>query len=160
MNRASALFTRLLFPSLVLLAGAACRREARTPRGPGVITELFRDGSSDIARPAQWVVRTEAEWAGMKRRIGASAEAMRREVRPDFAREALVVAAAGEGSSGDPYVAFDGYRDEGGTRFVFIRYSVLACDAAQDVLTEVAVGVMPRWDGEVKLIASWIAPDC
>jgi hypothetical protein len=125
-----------------------------------VITELYREGNTDIDKPGQWVVRTETEWGEMKRRIGASAEAMRWEVRPDFAREALVVAASGYGSSSDPHVEFDGYEDEGATRFVFIRYSALSCDSAMDVLTEVVIGMMPRWDGEVKLIATWVPPDC
>jgi hypothetical protein len=145
------------------LAALACAcggpGDPRSTRGPGMVDELYRDIHSQLSAPAHWVVRTEEEWAETRRRIGPAADRMRAEIRPDFARDMLVVAAAGEGSSDDPRVIFEGYRDEGSTRYVFIGYSA-GCDAAQDVTRAFVVGSVPRWEGEVKLVARWTLPDC
>jgi hypothetical protein len=143
---------RLLLGLMPLLGLAGCGRGEDGARGPGVVREIFRESHSAIDAPAQWVVRTEAEWAHVRRRIGPRAERMRREVRPDWTREALVVAADGPGSSGAPFTEFEGYRDDGRVRYVFVRYR-FGCEGPEDVTQGFVVGTMPRWDGEVRIVA-------
>lgn len=144
---------------LVVVTATCGRGSTRAARGPGMVEELHRDHQSELSEPAQWIVRSPAEWDRMRQRIGPRSARMNATVRPDFASNMLVVAAAGDGSSGDPLVEFQGYRDTGRTRHVFVRYSA-GCDAAQDITRAYVVGRMPTWEGEVKVVARWESPDC
>ncbi len=144
----------------ILLLTAACGPpNGPRARGPGVVETAYGDFQSDVVERVQWVVRTDAEWAATRARIGPRSARMHAEVRPDLARETLVVATAGWGSSGAPSVEFEGYRDAGGTRYVFVRYSG-GCHAGADVTQAFVVGTMPRWTGTVKLVARWDLQDC
>lgn len=144
-----------------LVLAAACGRErGPEPRGPGVVKTVYYDSWSDVPQRVQWVVRTDAEWAAARVRIGRGSGRMEAELRPDLGRETLVIATAGGGSSGAPAVDFEEYRDAGGTRYVFVRYYMTGCDAAADVTQAYVVGTMPRWTGAVRLVSRWAPPDC
>jgi hypothetical protein len=144
---------------LLLLAAGCGRPNGPVARGPGVVQRIYYDSRSDVVERVQWVARTDAEWAAARARIGPASERMHAQLRPDLARETLVIATAGGGSSGAPGVDFEGYRDDGATRYVYVRYSV-GCDSAADVTQAFVVGSMPRWTGTVTLVARWDMPDC
>jgi hypothetical protein len=143
---------------LAVLLLAACGGAERDDGAPGRIDVLYVHSHSPVGTPAQWVARTQAEWDALRARVAPEAPGIRWEVRPDWARESLVVATAGAGSSGAPDVTFRGYRDEGRTRFVFVRYCMPA-SAAEDVTQAIVVASMPRWDGEVRLVQRRVARD-
>ncbi len=72
----------------------------------------------------------------------------------DFARELLVVAAAGPGSPGAPAVDFPGFARNGDTLVVVVRWTQpgTGCVVPDMVSREVVVGRVPRTDGPLLLV--------
>ncbi len=141
---------RLLLHGLLASAPAGCGSEIRwerpVPDDLEPVQEVFRLYATEIWTPTDFVLRTAEEVREFERRA-ARPHDPEPLPRPSPG-SALVAAAAGEGSSGEPHVDFAGFRARGDSVIVFVTVvrsvpNGRECHFTDDASTDVIGGFVP-----------------
>jgi hypothetical protein len=130
--------------AVILMAGG-CRSdiEFERPIPPDLepIRKAFHLFATEIWRPADFVLRTAEDARELERLVGYADEP----IQMPTGDSVIVAAAAGEGRSGDPRIAFAGFRVDGDTTTVFVTVvrPIWCEEVTDDVRAEVIGGVVP-----------------